>query len=156
MDEDLRELHDKVEHFGWAVVHTEDEGDGPGFSYSVGLHRSFQHPEVIAFGLREDTRQQILNNIANQVRSGVRFEPNQTSDQVLNGFDCAFRAVAPGAVRYYMGMAVRFYDADVPALHCVWPDRNGHFPWDAASAAEYRWLQPMLSEGPESFTTARP
>ena len=146
----------KVQEHGWAVVNVETDVDLPTYSYSVGLYKTFSHPEVIVFGLAPSVLQQIINTIGQMVRDGHRFSANETTDQILVGNECAFRLVAPGAEAKYMGTAVGYYGGEVPALHCIWPDQAGRFPWEHGTSAIYRTLQPMLSEGPEPYTHTRP
>lgn len=146
----------KIDQHGWAVVNVEGDDSQPTYSYSVGLTKAFNHPEVIAFGLAPDVLQQIVNTIGREVKGGRQFSENETSDLVLTGYTCAFRKVAPAAESNYMPAVTEYYGHEVPALHCIWPDREGRFPWQRGTSAEYRKLQPMLAEGPEAFTHTRP
>lgn len=145
-----------VEQYGWAVIRVDAEAETPDYAYSLGLFKTFRHPEVIIFGLDMDVLHELVNVIGKQVAAGQRFEAPSLSPDVLEDYECAFRTVAPGAVHRYMGAAVRYYDGDFPAVHCLWPDRQGRFPWNPDASADYRRLQPMLSDGPEPFTTTRP
>jgi len=44
-----------------------------------------------------------------------------------------------------MGYAVWFYGGDdFSALQCVYPDLEGHFPWDGGFDANWRNRQPLL------------
>jgi hypothetical protein len=137
-------------------VNVEGDDAQPTYSYSVGLTKAFNHPEVIVFGLAPDVLQQIINNIGRAVQGGQQFSENETSNEVLSGYTCAFRQVATAAESRYMPAVAEYYGHGVPALHCIWPDREGRFPWQRGASAEYRKLQPMLSEGPEPFTHTRP
>jgi hypothetical protein len=129
----------------------------PNYAYTVGLFKRFRHPEVIMFGLAPDVLHQILNGIGDRVRDGQRVSAPSVSSDILEGYECAFREVAPAARGAYMGAATEFYGHDdFPALHCIWPDREGRFPWDRGASVEFRRLQPMLSEGPEPYTHVRP
>ncbi len=146
----------KIEEHGWAVVNVDGDATLPAYSYSVGLYKTFSHPEVIVFRLEPAVRQQIINTIAQAVRGGRRFSENETTDQILIGHQCAFRLVAPAAEATYMGAALGYYGREVPALHCIWPDQAGRFPWERGTSADFRALQPMLSEGPEPYTHTNP
>lgn len=152
-----RAIAETIQKYGWAVVRVEESQDEPGFAYSVGLYANWEHPEIIVFGLPLDIIQEIVNTIGDQVRHGARFLADSTSAAVLEGYECAFRKVSPAAYDRYMGTAVRFYNGrEFPALHCIWPDSSGRFPWDPETTTAYRRLQPMLSEGPEPYTHTRP
>ena len=145
-----------VQKYGWAVVKVDATEREPNYAYTVGLFKNFRHPEIIMFGLAPDVLHQILNGIGDQVRAGHSFPAPGVSSDVLEGYECAFRDVAPGARAAYMGAAVDFYGHDFPAVHCVWPDRDGRFPWDRGASPEFRRSQPMVSEGPEPYTHVRP
>lgn len=146
----------KIESHGWAVVKVAEDQSLPAYAYSVGLFERFGHPEVIAFGLDADKLQDIINGVGREVKAGAQFAHGVTSDAILHGYKCAFRAVDPAAERSYMGAAIRYYGKEVPAVHCIWPDREGRFPWDAGANSDYRRLQPMLGGGPERSTSERP
>ena len=146
----------KIAAHGWAVVNVPGDESLPAYAYSVGLQDSFAHPEVIVFGLDERALHGVVNAVGDAVRAGHRFADHDESDAVLDGYRCAFRAVTPAAVTTFMGKAVERREGEVAALHCLWPDREGRFPWQRGTSPEYRRLQPMLSDGPEPFTRARP
>ncbi len=150
-------LRDLVERHGWAVVKIAEDDRGPGFAYTVGLARNYGHPEVLMSGLDLDLLHDILNDIGAQVRDGARFAPGDRSDDVLEGYSVAFRAIAAEAIPTYLGAAQRFYgDTPFAALHCLWPDRDGRFPWDAGVTEWARRAQPALSDGPEPVTFREP
>jgi hypothetical protein len=45
----------------------------------------------------------------------------------------------------FVGQALRFYSgASFPLLQCVWPDKNGRFPWAKEAAAGFVAAQPLL------------
>ncbi len=84
LDDDERKLVEDVENVGWHVIAIEEDDEGPGFAYIIGLHHSFDHPEVIVFGLRTESLFQIINTIGESVRDGAKFESDHESDDVLN------------------------------------------------------------------------
>lgn len=153
MTASLDPVSKNIEDHGWAVVNVEESAALPPYSYSVGLFKTYSHPEVIVFGLAAPTLQQIINTIGVAVKAGRSFDEVSTSDKVLSGFKCAFRPVPGEAASALMGLAVTYYGSPVPAIHCIWPDREGRFPWDAGATADYRRLQPALSEGIEESTS---
>jgi hypothetical protein len=146
-----------IERHGWAVLQVESPDETrPNWAYSIGLMKSFGHPEVIAFGLPSHVLEGVINGIGEAVRVGKRFTDGSMSGDVIEGYSCAFREAATAAVQHYMGAAVRYYGRVMPALHCIWPDKQGRFPWQTGTSPEYRRLQPMLHEGPEPFTHVAP
>lgn len=145
-----------VRSTGWAVVNVAGDDDFPAYAYSVGLYETFQHPEVIIFGLAQPVLHEVINAIGFRAREGVRLGITDTDENVLVGYRCAFRPVSNKAETMYMGLAVEYYGTQVPALHCIWPDKNGRFPWQSGTSPSFRRLQPMLSDGPEPWSRVRP
>ncbi|HEY6221000.1 MAG TPA: DUF4262 domain-containing protein, partial [Candidatus Eisenbacteria bacterium] len=45
-------INEAVAKYGWAVQMIPGDGDDPAFAYTVGLFKSYGHPEIITFGLR--------------------------------------------------------------------------------------------------------
>jgi hypothetical protein len=156
MNSGTERLAEAIEVHGWAVVKVDADVREPAYAYSVGLYKTFRHPEVIVFGLDLEVLHGIVNTIGEAVKAGQHFEVTDADDRVLEGYRCAFREVAAAAEPAYLGILIGYYRHEVPALHCVWPDREGRFPWQTGTSADFRERQPMLSEGPESFTRAHP
>jgi hypothetical protein len=126
-----------VARYGLHVINVPADERGPGFAYSVGLHRSFQHPEVIIVGLARDVMHGMLNDLADRVRQGERFEAGATSDEFLEGYACTFREVQG---RLYVDDWQPF-----PALQLVYPDRERRWPWDPDASDAFRRQQPDLA-----------
>lgn len=155
MNNGMERLGETIEAHGWAVVKIDADAHEPDYAYSVGLYKTFHHPEVIVFGLDLDVLHQIVDTIGEQVKEGQRFGISDADARVMEGYPCAFRQVAAAAEPEYMGILIGYYGHNVPALHCIWPDREGRIPWEVGTSSDFRQRQPMLSDGPEPFTHAR-
>ncbi|HKO19193.1 MAG TPA: DUF4262 domain-containing protein [Acidobacteriaceae bacterium] len=135
-----------VEKYGLHVVNVMADDEGPGFAYSVGLYRSFHHPEDIVVGLRREVMHDVLNDAATRVRSGQRYEAGALSDEFLEGFACTFRAVQGRLYDAYLGLANWFNEwTSYPAVQLVYPDREHRWPWDAEASEAFRRNQPDLA-----------
>ena len=136
-----------VEQFGWHMITVSEDDQGPGFTYTIGLFYSYSHPEVIVFGLPNQAMQGVVDCIAGLVKGGVRFGDGDESDEVLDGYVCTFRRVLPAHYPAHLGYAKWFYKSrEFPAIQCVWPDKAGHFPWQAECEPGIVRLQPALYE----------
>jgi hypothetical protein len=145
-DHDRKLLADFGRH-GWHVVGVEEDEEGPGFAYSIGLYRSFGHPEVIVFGLPVRVMHRTINGVGEQVRSGERFGHLDEAGDVLEGYNVAFRTVKRRHYADYLGYARWFYRGDdFPALQCVWPDSAHRYPWHPEFDAALSRRQPVLSD----------
>ena len=144
-DEGDRQLLDDIRRHGWHVVVIEADDEGPGFAYSIGLFRSFGHPEMLVIGLDNDVNAGVVNGVGELVRGGKRFEHLDECGDVLDGYDVAFRRVDPARYPEYVGYA-RWYHggADFPLLQCVWPDARHRYPWHPDFPGDLAVRQPVL------------
>lgn len=145
MDAIERRARESIATNGWHVIKVPEDDEGPGFAYSVGLHTTFGHAEVIVFGLELDIMHRMINNVGEEVRGGRRLAPGDLSAEVLEGCDVAFRGVEPRHLGEYLGFARRIHGGGgFSAIQMVWPDPEGRFPWDAGFPDPLRARQPML------------
>jgi hypothetical protein len=143
---DLRVLADVAET-GLHVVRGASTGAAPPFAFSIGLFRTFDHPEVAVFGLAPDALESAVRRIGERVRAGDRFDEGDVVDRILDGRAVAFRRIVPRHYPPYLGYAVWYHGgARFPALQATWADPEGHFPWERWFPRELRELQPVLFE----------
>ena len=51
-----------------------DLPDSPGWAYSIGFYRTFNHPEIVVFGLNSQLMHSIINSVGDDIRDGKSFE----------------------------------------------------------------------------------
>jgi hypothetical protein len=142
--DDLRLLAD-VAQSGLHVVLV--AGEATGHAHSVGLFRSWDHPEVAIFGLAAEELRGAVSRLGARVRGGERFEHGDVAEGVLERRAVAFRRIVPRHYPAYLAHAVWYHDgARFPALQVVWADEAGRFPWDRWFRRELREAQPVLFE----------
>jgi hypothetical protein len=154
-DLDLNEnevsILERRERHGWFVNRIAEDAAGPGFAYSFGLYEEFSHPEIIIFGLPDETMHRLINDVGNRVRGGAKYSAGDETSDLLKGYTCAFRTVNPLQYRKTLTWALWFYgNANFPALQLFWPDKLNRFPWDPDFREQLRDRQPDLSEPPPS------
>jgi hypothetical protein len=157
-DSDHKLLAD-IARVGWVVLAIEQDDEGPGYAFSVGLFHTLGHPEIVLMGLKPTTAQHLINNLGEAIRGGRRFEANHRYDDLVEGAALAFVAVGKQHYRPYLGYAGWFYRGpEFPVLQCVWPDKEGRFPWERDFDARLVEAQPLLGawgwEGAWPFTEA--
>jgi hypothetical protein len=151
-DDADRKLLADIDQYGWHVVGVEQDDEGPGFAYSVGLYRTFGHPEMLVIGLAINVMFGMVNGVGELVRGGKRFEQLDESGDVLDGFNVAFRQVELANYDNYVGCAQWFYRGDgFPVLQCVWPDSRHRYPWHSDYPVALRERQPELSDSSWPF-----
>jgi hypothetical protein len=135
-----------VEQFGWCVQSIDAEGTAPAFSYTVGLTRTFQQPELIVFGLPHEAAQRLLNLVGERVREGQRFAPDTRYSGLVEAHDVRFRNVVERkSFEAHLGYALWYYGGAPFALQqLVWPDAEGHFPDGPLAPAWLQRAQPLL------------
>lgn len=140
-------IQQAVEQFGWAVQSIDESRSEPAFSYTIGLHKSFQHPELIVFGLPHEAAQRLLNIVGERIRAGTRFEQGVAYADLVHGHDVRFRAAEdPKSLHEHVGYALWYYQGEpFELLQVVWPDAKGAFPDAAQAPAWLRKSQPLLA-----------
>ena len=142
---DLRLMAD-VAQAGYHVVTGPSTGVAPAFAFSVGLFRTFDHPEVAVFGLALDVLAGALRRLGEQVRRGERFDEGDVVEGLVDHRPVTFRRIVPRLYPTHLGHAVWYHGgARFPALQAIWSD-GGHFPWERWYPRALRDAQPILFE----------
>jgi hypothetical protein len=117
------------------------------WAYSIGLYHTYRHPEMIVVGLPEDLLGSIVSRLGNRVLAGDRFQPGQEYDEIIQTYRCVFLPVAEIAYPKFLNYATLFYRGFAfPALHCVWPDSDGQYPWERHPHPGHPDRQPNLRD----------
>ena len=140
-------IADDVERFGWHCISISDAD--PPFLYSVGLMKTFDHPEAILFGLEPPAAHGILSVIVENLRDGARYETAAKYDNVLDGFPIGVRPVDVSQHQIYLGYAMGFCReigriGELRTMQLFWPDVNGRFPFEANCDLDVYNRQPRL------------
>ena len=85
-----QEVLENINKYGLTVRYVFDNKENFQFSYSIGLYKTYQHPEIIMIGLRQELMHKIINNLAEDIKNGKKYEPYTWSPDVLDGFECFF------------------------------------------------------------------
>lgn len=142
---------DVAEH-GYHLMYV-GPGDGdPSMAYTVGLWKSWRHPELLVAGHTMNDSNAILSAYAEAVRNGQRFHGGSVDDDQFN-LPVAFlpiTAAAPdGPLSDRFAVAhVLAETGDFEALQVVTPDDAGRFPWDEDCDAAVVQTQPVLGPRP--------
>jgi hypothetical protein len=137
-----------IQRVGWHVtgVFAQKDEKGPEWAFSIGLFHSFQHPEVVVFGLPFQRCMDIVNVMGQEVQAGKRYGPGaEYTDILQDPYRCVFREVDRQHYSDYVGYALWFYEDDpFPLMQCFWPDKKGLFPWDDGCDDYVKTAQPLL------------
>jgi hypothetical protein len=141
---DRKIIHDVNTH-GWHVMKIMSERDDPGWAFTIGLFRTFGHPEVVIFGLESGVMHTILNSVGELIRSGATFCDGSETEEVLERYRCKFRSVDRFWYLHVLGYATWFYGgSDFPTLQLHWPDKLHRYPWDPSFETDLLSQEPLL------------
>lgn len=126
-------LKDNIDKYGWQFQFVFDEnGMKHDFAYSIGFEESFNHPEVMIFGLNRQTMHALMSEVAAQIKQGEVFTEDIKNESVLAGnFQVCFKRVKREYHKKYVGVATKYYNKDIRVLVMLWPDQNNVLPTEA-------------------------
>lgn len=141
-DKIITRVRSDVQEFGWhclSVLPRKGES-GEAFTYTIGLAETFGHPEIMIFGLNNETSHWILNDCVQIIRDGATLQPDVEYFDILGGgYAVTFKCVRTECLSEYFGAAVRFYDGkEFSGLVLFWPNKQHLFPWQEADSLAQR------------------
>jgi len=151
LDETDKKVLADFERYGWHCMHVHDEGELPYWSFSIGVFRSWQHPELVVFGLKDTVAHDLMTQLVNRIKTDESFSPRRDYKDILEGHRCRFIRVDPLWYSGFLGYAQWFYETEegFPVLQLVWPDQQGLYPWQAGYAIT-DGSQPLLVSDEEA------
>jgi hypothetical protein len=96
-----KKLIDDIREFRWHVLKVLGDDSGPGFAYSVGLFKTFNHPEIIIIGLKLDLAHILINNIGEDIKKGKQYHSGQLYTDILDDFKCLMLDVSKENYKEY-------------------------------------------------------
>lgn len=123
-------IKEHIQKHGWRFQYVFDaEGKKEDFAYTIGLEESFDHPEVMIFGLERGTMHALLQEVVDAIRGGADFKPGQRYAEILSGdYEVMFKQLNDGAYPEYAGMATDYYERPFRIYVMLWPDKNNILP----------------------------
>lgn len=145
-ERDQKALVDIEEH-GCHVLNVM-EGDGePSFTYSIGINKKQNMPDVVITGLKPELAHSMVNDYKNRLLDGEVFEPGKYYSDFLGNFDVCFVKVAKKHFKEYFGWGLWLHNGDdFEVLQMIWPTTDGTWPWYDDKSDFYEWAQPILNE----------
>lgn len=140
-------IADHVRNHGFQILTISDYN--PPFAYTVGLMFTYQHPELIIFGLRE-SGPNILRAAIKMIQEGKRLDARAEHD--LSGvIRIATRSVHPTQHEFYLGFAMGYCSEQgrsggLQAVQVFWPDKQGRFPFMRGCDEQVWAAQPRLDQ----------
>lgn len=146
----LERTKQDIVQFGLQVISVTSTDYSPSFSYSIGLTQTYQHPEIICFGLSSGLGHEIINDIASMIKNGTIFEDGKIYTDIFQDSKATFLTVDQSNLEYYFGVGLNYYQGETfTALELIWTDRNDLFPWEENFEEEFLYKQPLLDRNVE-------
>jgi hypothetical protein len=145
----LEKIGRDIEKHGWSAisVFATEDNPGVGFTYTVGLRDSYDHPELIVYTLNALQAHGVLFSAIKNIKEGKGYEKGERRTDVIEGPNGTELPVVihevpePGEP---LTAARRFHNRDESALQIVWPDPNNRFPGEPGYDAE-NFPQPLAT-----------
>lgn len=106
--------------------------DAPPYPYTFGLTETYGCPELLIFGVGQQTANAVFHALVDKIEAGARFLDGDVLLEVLT-VPCSIKAVsAEVALPFALNVASHYEDTEqVPTFQqIVYPDRADLFPWD--------------------------
>ena len=134
-----------IQKNGCHIIHREAEGDQPSFTYSIGIEKASQRPDIVVTGMEKDIAHFLVNEYNSRIIDGEVFEADQFYDDFLEEFQITFKTVDNKYYAKHFPQAQWLYEGDgFRMLHFIWPNLSGEWPWDKGIKKGYRRLMPRL------------
>lgn len=122
--------------------------------YTVGLQKTWHHPELIVFGLAVESGYEGINAVVADIRNDTPPPVGRRSSFDVGGVRACLIPVLDEYWRYpcdYLLGASHYYRAtgsthELRALQLVWSDTHHRLPWDSGFDPTLAGRQPLLDE----------
>jgi Domain of unknown function (DUF4262) len=115
----------EIEQLGWHVLLIHKDDREPSLAYSVGLFKTFGHPEIAVFGSDLEVMHKVIDLMGDKVRKGRHFSDGESVPGIIEDYEVHLYKVPRHfyADREDFAYARRFYEgAEFSVLQCFWPD----------------------------------
>lgn len=147
MNEAEKKIVGNIEKHGCHVTSVFDNGGGsPSFTYSTGIQKTLNAPEVIIVGLPNQLAASVVNNYMRRIREGETFEKGNFYPDFLSGFDVTFGEVSVESKKEFLLSSCWYYNDKFEALQLIFPTTSGIWPWEAEASDAFHEIQPCLAE----------
>ena len=138
-DPQEQKVIDDIAQYGWHCVNILGEGAWVPFSFTIGVFKNYQHPELIIFGLGENIAHQNLAIAVEKIHRGNPIDLATSTDALLNEYLCCFVEVPKAQYAEHVGLCEWFYEGDdFPLFQIVWPSPQGLFPWHPDVSPDFK------------------
>ncbi len=147
VDEQDQKALNNIDEFGCHVMKVMEGEEQPEFTYSIGINKKQNKPDVLIVGLNNDLAHSVVNNYKDRLLAGESFEPGKYYSDFLGDFDVCFVEVDISHYKEYLGWGLWLHNGEsFKVLQMIWPTTTGLWPWDSDTSDFYNWAQPILNQ----------
>jgi len=147
MDEHEQKALNNIDEFGCHVINVMEGDEKPSFTYSIGINKEQNNPDLIVVGLKKELAHFIVNEYKDRLLAGESFEVGEFYSDFLGDFDVCFIEVDKSHYKEHFGWGLWLHNGDsFKMLQLIWPTTDGQWPWDADKSDYYKWAQPILND----------
>lgn len=143
------EIAEVVQEYGWYAASISDHE--PPFLYSIGLMQTYDHPELIVFGLDADNAHALLSGLIQAILAGQSLAQPGVYAVTIGGdqHQVGLRSVHPTQHPLFLGFAMGYCRhigrwGELQAVQVFWPDSRGKFPFEVGCDLDVYRVQPRL------------
>jgi hypothetical protein len=121
-------LRRRIAQQGWAMAGVGTRNAAVTYVYTVGLQKTFAHPDLIMFGIAPARAEGVLDVIAQRVKAG---EPAHEGVMILGAAPLPLMPRTAEAARVELLVPPQLARGRYDYVQIVWPDAKERFPWEA-------------------------
>jgi len=147
LNESDQKALDNIKEYGCHILNIMEDEEHPNFSYSIGIEKTRNSPELIIIGLKRDLAQSIISNYCERLEKGEKFKAGKYYSDFIGGFDVCLIEVDLKHYDETFCHAQWLYNGnDFRGLQLIYPTVDGVWPWDPEASESYLWWQTILNE----------
>lgn len=136
-----------IEKHGCHIIQVMEEANKPPFSYSIGIRKNLNKPDLCVFGLKDTVAHFVINEYYSRVHKLELIKPNKMYSDFLQGFDVCFEFVDKKYYKNYFGWGLWLYeDQNFDMLQLIYPTTTGLWPWNEGAPNDFKEWQPLLTD----------
>jgi len=154
-EEILKKAESDIAQYGWSFMYVDADqvrGMEP-FSYTIGLEKTYGHPEVVIFGLPAQSAHGIISAVAAAVKEGESMPLHDPVEDIIGGdLKVIFKPLEHALYADYLSVAIKTYGTtDFRTLIMLWPDKEGKYPFDTGYSIKAQLNAAKAISASESF-----
>ena len=140
-------IRSDIERHGIHILHVAESGGFPPVSYSVGMNRSMNVPDIAIVGLHRDACEMAIRRYRDGLLAKRTFRIGERIDDLFASSEGELRPIHPSHFHHWFDFAVAVYGGSAfRMVQLVYPATDGSWPWEPQAAEWFRRRQPLLEK----------